>query len=119
MLSSVLCFLLLKIIIIIKKKKKKKKKKICSPRIQEHSLLEITGHITNDGEVVFSAIAESGPIPKGTNAMKNGFRQMARERSPLINTRKPAEGKKPLKGLPQTGYQAPERQLGQNVARLF
>ena len=89
-----------------------------SPRIQEHSLLEITGHITNDGAVVFSAVAEIGPIPKGTNAMKNGFGQMARERSPLINKRKPAEEKKPLKGLPQTGYQAPERELGQNVARL-
>ena len=56
--------------------------------IQEHSLLKITGNITDDGTVVFFAIAESGPVSKGSNAIKNGFRQMARESTPLSTKKK-------------------------------
>ena len=58
--------------------------------IQEHSLLKITGHITDHGKVVLFAIAESGPLSKGPNARKNGFCQMA---SPLGTKTGPAEEK--------------------------
>ena len=62
--------------------------------IQEHSLPKITGHITDDGTAVFFAIAERGPISKGPNAIKNGFRQLAREPSPLSTKKGPVEEKK-------------------------
>ena len=87
--------------------------------IQEDSRLKIVGNITDDGTVVFFAIAESGPVSKGPNAIKNGFRQRAREPSPLSTKRGPAEEIKPLKGLQQTAYQATGRELAQSVARLF
>ena len=61
--------------------------------IQEDSLLKITGNITDDGTVVFFAIGESGPVSKGPNAVKNRFRQMARDPSRLSTKRGPAEEK--------------------------
>ena len=53
----------------------------------------VTGHIADDGTVVFFAIVESGPVSKGPNAIKNGFRQMAREPRPFSNKRGPKEEK--------------------------
>ena len=61
--------------------------------IQEDSLLKIIGNITDDGTMVFFAVAESSPVSKGPNAIKNGFRQMAREPSLLSTKRGPAEEK--------------------------
>ena len=68
--------------------------------------------------VVF-AIAESGPVSKGPNAIKKGFRQMAREPSRLGTKRGPAEEKKTVNRFATNCYQATGRELAQSVARLF